>query len=342
MRNRKEIITTVGTLACAVGIGFFMQQGHTVPSADNQGASLANSEAAVLEVEEIVLTAASFDDEEAALTSEEGVTGLQAEEVAESQEPSAVPLVAGGEMAALDGADVPMTETRALEESCLITANARPMAAAMVNLTLDAPCLAGERVTVHHSGLLFHQSTDAKGTFNIAVPAMTQEAVFIVAFSNGEGAVAQTSVDELSDYDRVALQWKGDTGFGLHAREFGADYGSEGHVYAGATRDMAMAVTGQGGFMSRLGDQDVPDGLLAEVYTFPTGLTSGEGKVDLSVETQVGENNCSLEIEAQTLQTGRGLDITTKNLTLSVPDCDAAGNFLVLKNLFEDLKVASR
>ena len=350
MRNRKEIITTAGTLACAVGIGFFMQNSQTVPGAANQGAPLANAEASVLSVEEIVLTAANFDEEEVAAAPDEVVTRPQPEEVAAPQQPSTPPqqetmgveMVADEQTAALDTVDAPMTDTNALEETCLITANARPMAAAMVNLTLDAPCLAGERVTVHHSGLLFHQSTDANGTFDIAVPAMAQEAVFIVAFSNGEGAVAQTTVDELSDYDRVALQWKGDTGFGLHALEFGADYGTEGHVYAEATRDMATAVTGQGGFMARLGDENVPDGLLAEVYTFPTGTTSGEGKIDLSVETQVAENNCGLEIEAQTLQTSRGLDITTKDLTLSVPDCDATGNFLVLKNLFEDLKVASR
>ena len=350
MRNRKEIITTAGTLACAVGIGFFMQQTQSVPGAEYQGAPLANAEASVLSVEEIVLTSANFDEEEVGVTPEEDVMRLKSEEIASPQQSSALPqqdemskeMVDDEETAALDTVDTPVTDTSASQETCLITANARPMAAAMVNLTLNAPCLAGERVTVHHSGLLFHQSTDAEGAFDIAVPAMTREAVFIVAFSNGEGAVAQTSVDELSDYDRVALQWKGDTGFGLHALEFGADYGTEGHVYAEATRDMAMAVTGQGGFMSRLGDKNVPDGLLAEVYTFPTGITSGEGTIDLSVETEVAENNCGLEIEAQTLQTSRGLDITTKDLTLSVPDCDATGNFLVLKNLFEDLKVASR
>ena len=163
----------------------------------------------------------------------------------------------------------------------------------------------------------------------------------MVAFTNGEGAVAQATVDELADYERVALQWKGDTGFELHAREFGATYGSEGHVWSGAARDMSFAVTGQGGYISRLGDVNVPDGLLAEVYTFPTNTKQSEGKVDLSVETEVASNNCGLEIEAQTLQTHSGRDITSRDLTLSVPDCEATGNFLVLNNLFEDLKVAS-
>jgi hypothetical protein len=63
--------------------------------------------------------------------------------------------------------------------------------------------------------------------------------------------------------------------------------------------------------------------------------------VFLSVEAEVAKNNCGLEIEAQTLQTKSGNDITSRSLTVSVPDCDAAGNFLVLNNLFENLKVAS-
>ena len=227
------------------------------------------------------------------------------------------------------------------EPACHVTAAARPIAAAMVNLTLEASCLPNEPVTVHHNGLLFNQTTDVNGAFDIAIPAMAHDAVFIVAFTDGEGAIAQTRVVDLSEFDRIALQWKGDTGFHLHAREFGADYGSEGHVWSGAARDMSYAVTGEGGYISLLGDTSVPDGLLAEVYTFPTDIAQNAGKIELSVETKVASNNCGLEIEAQTLQTRSGFEITSRDLTLSVPDCEAAGNFLVLNNFFEDLKVAS-
>ena len=118
-------------------------------------------------------------------------------------------------------------------------------------------------------------------------------------------------------------------------------YGSDGHVWAGAMRDMTYAVTGQGGYIYRLGDPEIPDGLLAEVYTFPASAAQNAGDVALSVETELGNNNCGLEIEAQTLQTFSGKDITSRDLSLSVLDCDAAGNFLVLNNLFEDLKVAA-
>ena len=341
MKYRKEIVTTAGTLACAVGIGFFMQntQSTATQPADFTGATLANSEAAVLDVAEITLTSAEFSQATPTANVEEGVTPVAAQEIVAPDEGKLPDVPAE---AAPERPESATTQEAELQDACEITANARPIAAAMVNLTLSAPCMPSERVTVHHSGLVFNQTTDAAGAFKVTVPALAKEAVFIVAFTNGEGAVAQATVDEMADFDRVALQWKGETGFQLHAREFGADYGSEGHVWSGAARDMTYGVTGQGGYISSLGDPDVPDGLLAEVYTFPTNATKNSGDVALSVETEVNANNCGLEIEAKTLQTGSGIDITTRNLTLSVPDCDATGNFLVLNNLFEDLKVASR
>jgi hypothetical protein len=338
MKYRKEILTTAGTLACAIGIGFFMQSSESPAEANFQGEILANADAAILDIGAVTLTAAEFSD-----TSTRPAVRDAETPVAVTDDPTRILQEPVEQVLAAIDVEEPSTETEAVTAlQCEITANARPVAAAMVNLTLEAPCLPDERVTVHHSGLLFSQTTDETGALDITVPALSRDAVFIVAFSNGEGGVAQTTVEEMVDFDRVALQWKGEAGFQLHAREFGAEYGSAGHVWSGAARDMSYGVTGQGGFISKLGNPDVPDGLMAEVYTFPASTTAqNAGNVALSVETEVGQNNCGLEIEAQTLQTFSGNDITTRDLTLSVPDCDAAGNFLVLNNLFEDLKIAS-
>lgn len=331
MKYRKEAATTAGALACALAIGYVMQGGQTTTSSSDgfQGAPLANAEAAILDVGAITLTAAKFEEPQ------------QSENA-----PSVAPKIAEPAAKAAVTASTDATETAPLPEAeaaatCEISAKARSVAAAMVKLTLAAPCLPAERVTVHHAGLVFSQTTDANGNLNITVPALEKEAVFIVAFTNGEGGVAQTTVEDMSDFDRVVLQWKGDTGFQLHAREFGADYNSDGHVWSGATRDATFGVTGRGGYLTRLGDPSAVDGLAAEVYTFPVSASQSSGDVAVSVETEVAENNCGLEIEARTLQTLSGKDITSKDLTLSVPECDASGNFLVLNNLFEDMKVAS-
>ena len=62
----------------------------------------------------------------------------------------------------------------------------------------------------------------------------------------------------------------------------------------------------------------------------------------LSVETEVSQANCGLEIEAQSLEVGTQGTVKTQNLTLAVPECDAIGDFLVLNNLLQDLKVAAK
>ena len=115
--------------------------------------------------------------------------------------------------------------------------------------------------------MIFTQTTSAKGELDITVPALARDAVFILAFSSGDGAVAQTTVEDLEDFNRVVVQWRGDMGFQIHAREFGAAYGSEGHVWSGAPRDLTAAITGAGGYMTMNGDTRAADPLLAEVYT---------------------------------------------------------------------------
>ncbi|MEQ6249470.1 hypothetical protein ABMC89_11325 [Sulfitobacter sp. HNIBRBA3233] len=312
------------------------QSAQTLYSNDqaSTGDRLANAEAAILDVEEITLTSGNLETG-AAIAAPDAIVNLVASDA--PQKPGA-PV----DLAEDSALTVPTAQaTAATDNVCDITAEARPIAAAMVQLTLDAPCMASERVTVLHSGLLFNEMTDAEGQLDVAMPAMAQDAMFVFAFSNGEGAVAQADVEEFSNFERVAVQWKGNTGFELHAREFGATYGEDGHVWSGAMRDMSFGVTGEGGYISQLGNREIADGLVAEVYTLPTRTTLSSGDIDLSVEAMVSEGNCGLEIEAQTFQTGIGSDIVSKDLTLSVPECDAAGNFLVLNNLFEDLKVAS-
>ncbi len=329
MVRMKEIATAVGTLGCAVGIGFVMQNSESAAhrygdaSGKPKAAAAKNitSSSALLEVEAITLTSAEFEKDAEAPAEEPIVTQVAAtqDELPDPVEPEAV--------------IVPV---------CDMVAHARPVAAAMVNVTLEAACLPNERLTIHHNGMIFTQVTSGTGQLDITVPALSEDAVFIMAFSNGEGAVAQTAVEDLNDFNRVVVQWKGHSGFEIHAREFGAAYGEAGHIWQGAPGSVADAITGQGGFISRQGDMTSADPLLAEVYSFPTSAANRAGDVALSVEAQVNTANCGLEIEAQTMQVSSAGAIKTKNLTMSVPDCDAIGDFLVLNNLLQDLKVAAK
>lgn len=332
MSRRKEILTAVGTLGCAAGIGFVMQSSDAAEK--RYGSEMANKVPAeqVMPVEGVKSSGALLNVQEIKLTSGE------LESPVTVPQPEAEVITVAAPQSVLEQPSVPEA---ALTPACEISAQARPIAAAMVKLSLDAACLPNERVTVHHNGMIFTQTTSDSGTVELTVPALSEDAVFILAFSNGDGAVAQTRVEELAEYNRVVLQWKGDTGFQIHAREFGADYGEAGHIWSDAPGEMSNAVVGQGGFLTRHGDASVPEALMAEVYSFPASASVRGGDVALSVEAEVSAGNCGLEIEAQSLEIIAGGQIRTRNLTLAVPDCDSTGDFLVLNNLLEDLKVAS-
>ncbi|MAN97689.1 MAG: hypothetical protein CMN16_01150, partial [Roseovarius sp.] len=211
---------------------------------------------------------------------------------------------------------------------------------AMVEVTLSAPCQPNTGFTLHHNGMMFTAVTDNNGESTLSVPALTESAVFIAAFEDGQGAIATATVDTLALYDRYVVQWRGGTALHVHALEYGADFGGSGHVWAGAGRDMTRALKGEGGFLTSLGEPEMDQALRAEVYTFPTGAASRDGTVLLQVEAEVTDANCSRDFEAQSIATGaNGLEV--QDIVLAMPDCDGIGDFLVLKNLFNDLKIAS-
>lgn len=281
----------------------------------------------------------------------EGALNLEAATLtrAEPTPPAAAPQPAALSHAPLEVkvaalGDTPSIETLREETapgfSCEMMLSARPDDAALVALDLDAPCMANERFTLHHNGMMITGVTDDAGEWQADIPALSQQALFIVAFANGEGTIANAEVAALSQYDRYVVQWKGYSGMQIHALEYGADYGQVGHVWHDTARDADMALRGEGGFLLSLGDAGMDDALRAEVYSFPTGSAQRDGDVKISLETEITQANCGRDIEAQALIKTANGTLGARDLKLAMPDCNAVGDFLVLKNLYEDLKIA--
>ena len=312
MLQTREIVTAVGTLACAVGIGFIMQSGDTAEQ------RYGGSSIAVEPVEEVISQGSNADD----------FLTVQEIELTSAQTDSPVIVTPTDDNVRLASAATSRLETPTLEApmpdegisagNCEITAEGFTSKAAMIELTLRAPCLPNERVTVHHRGMMFTETTALDGTLKTTLPALDENALVIFAFSNGDGAVTQVQFPDLDQYSRTVIQWKGDAGFEMHAREFGASYGDPGHVWKDAPRD-PNAIDSALGFLTRLGNSDVAEGLMAEVYSFPKRMSEQTGIVDLSIEVEVTALNCGLEIEAQSLEVVTG-DVKTRDLSLSVPD----------------------
>lgn len=320
MTRIKSIMLACGSVLCSLTIGLFMQYGQTPSHASLSGTKVTldmvtptSSGVVTPHIPAKAAPAASF------RTPKEN---QELQQVAAQSRPEPT-------------LDLQMAARP--DPSCDIAMTAEPTIGAMAALTLTAPCLPGTQVTLHHGGMALTYITDAQGRIDVDLPVMMPDAVFIAAFENGEGAVAKTNVDTLSDYHRVAVQWEGNTGLQLHALEFGASYFQDGHVWADAQGTPAQT---DSGFLVKLGDPSLPTARLAEVYSFPIKQAGRRGTVNLSVEAEITDLNCSQRVAAQTVEIRPDGELVVKDLDLALPGCAAIGEFLVLKNMVEDLKVA--
>ncbi|MBS1302493.1 hypothetical protein [Loktanella sp. SALINAS62] len=239
--------------------------------------------------------------------------------------------------------DTPVLPEPATEEVvCNPTMDAQIQPIAMVKVTLSDACRPDTVVTIHHRGMMFQELTDANGLLQVTIPALSSDALFVADFGSGQGVSASVAVPQLKQFHRAVLQWQGDSQVELHALEFGAAYFEEGHIWNGSTGSLEAAEYGQGGVLTRLGNVAISDAFMAEVYTFPSGANARDGSVLLSVEAEVSDRNCGRDVAAQSLQVGPDALTDATDLVMTMPGCDAVGEFLVLNNMFEDLTLAAK
>ena len=208
---------------------------------------------------------------------------------------------------------------------------------AMIGMTLLAPCQANARVVLLHAGLAVTGKTSATGTLTASLPAFSNDAEVSVRFADGQIVQAKLAVPEAATLRRFGVQWQGDDAFQLNAFENGAGYGEIGHVSAADPQRPLAGQAQVGGFLSVLGDERVDQPMLAEVYTYPV---ASDVPVRIVIEAAITKGTCAREILGETLADAGG-DVTITDLSLAMPDCDAIGDILVLKNLDPDLKFAS-
>ena len=359
MAIRQRILMAGGTFACALGIGFVTQNGDALAarfSGEREPAPAAQpaTEAIVIQTAGMAPMAppATPSGPETPLPSSSAAVSLPAPPatlanpvmpgIGTGTDPEAELVLTSAPADGDAPADAPLLSEPLANDTCAPLLLAETAPAAMVRITLDAACQPNERVTLHHNGMMFSAVTDASGQLDLMVPALNETAVFIASLASGTDAMVVTEVPTLKFYDRVALQWQAEDGFELHAREFGADYGEPGHIWHAAARELADVADGRGGFLMRLGDAAAPEALLAEVYTFPTAAMDRPGDVVLSVEAEVTATNCGRAVAAQSLQVQRDAQVFVQELTMEMPGCEAAGDFLVLKNMLEDLTIAQK
>ncbi len=225
--------------------------------------------------------------------------------------------------------------------SCAAEMKATPSGNGMIRISLYAPCNGSEPVTLRHAGLGFTEVNTSTGRLTVELPALTATANVEVILQSGVRISTQVNVPDAEAYRRVVLVWRGETGLHIHAQEFGAALGTVGHVWAGAPGRPDLGANARGGYMMVLGNRELGNATRAEVYTFPAALTDREGVVRLSVQAEINNTNCGGMLAAETLQPDGFGGVISSDLTLRVPDCNKVGEYLVLKNILRDLKIAS-
>ena len=346
----KKLMMAGATFSVALGIGFVMQNGDVLAARFGSEPAVVTDVASPLAEP---MTAASPITLSPALLAviEPALPSLMPEPLKSAIAlPTPMPKPAAPATPlrlAMVKADTPLTDAPPAGRPippllCEPDMTARNGPAAMVTLSLSAPCATDTPFVIHHQGMMISALTDATGKASITVPALTEAAAFIAAFPDGSGAVATSVVPDVAGYERAVLQWQGDAGVSIQAYENGASYGEPGNVSAQSPGKAADAVSGRGGFLVRLGETGAVNPQIAEVYTYPVGVTAGDRSVDLSVEAEITSANCGRAIAAQSIQIVPGSDPAAVDLTMTMPACDGVGDFLVLNNMFDDIRVAAR
>ncbi|SEM64848.1 hypothetical protein SAMN04488103_101742 [Gemmobacter aquatilis] len=230
-------------------------------------------------------------------------------------------------------ATVPLASPAAVEaEACAAQLDMIPRARAMIGITLIAPCHGHQRVVIKHGGLVVTGRASANGVLFLDLPAMEPSGRVTVTFADGETVQGALPVPDMAAVQRFAVQWLDEDAFQINAFEDGADYGDPGHVSQATPHHPSDA----GGFLTLLGDATVDLPMLAEVYTYPAA-----GKAEVVVEAAVTQATCGRELLGETLAS-QGGEVRTEELTLAMPECEAEGDILVLKNLAPERKLATR
>lgn len=212
------------------------------------------------------------------------------------------------------------------DATCAPALTVTPRDRAMLDVMLVAPCAKAARVVLRHGGLALTAQTGATGALSITIPALDSAGAVSVTLKDGTTAESAAPV-EMAGLRRFAVQWLSDDAIQLQIYENGAAFGAPGNVSAARPRGA--------GYLVALGDNRADLPLMSEIYTYPAPSVP----VQVTLEAEVTAANCGQEVLGQTLDSMDGT-VKTRDITLTMPGCDAVGDILVLNNLVGDTTLA--
>jgi hypothetical protein len=188
---------------------------------------------------------------------------------------------------------------------------------ATLTVELASSCHPLEDITISHEGLTISATTDSSGALDISLPALAGSGLVSLAFADGDSLTGSADVQAvLTGLVRIAINWEGVDGFRLNASQ----------VFTGK-QDLASPPTASSGAaIAVLGASNGGIPHLAEVYTATrSGLPQS-----VRIEAEVTEKTCGRDLSGLLLVARGSQSVTREPLVVTMPDCDALGDRVVL------------
>lgn len=153
--------------------------------------------------------------------------------------------------------------------ACTPTLSTRPGQGGMVRIDVEADCHASRTFALLHAGLEFGGRVSADGVAEMEIPVLEISPEISARFDDGAVATAPLNFDlrAVEQTHRVAIAWTAAVNLDLHAFEYSAGFGADGHVWEQNPREFRDVRRPGGGFHSSF-PAAVIDGQSIEVYTF--------------------------------------------------------------------------
>ena len=168
---------------------------------------------------------------------------------------------------------------------CAPEMSTRPGQGGMLRVELQAACYASRPFVILHAGLEFGARFDADGGAAAEIPVLEITPDITARFEDGAEATARLNVDlrSVEQTYRVAIAWTAPVNLDLHAFEYSAGFGADGHVWEQNPREFRDVRRPGGGFHNTY-PAAAADGQSIEVYTFWANRRTRPGFMRIAVD----------------------------------------------------------
>ncbi|MEL7465699.1 MAG: hypothetical protein AAFN79_16645 [Pseudomonadota bacterium] len=158
-------------------------------------------------------------------------------------------------------------------------------AGAFSRVSIASACRANAAYVIEHAGLSFGGRLDEAGNGDIEIPVMAENGAAAIRFTDGSGERFSLNFNwrELELTLRVAVAWTDPVDLDLHAFEYAAPFGADGHVWEESPSGFRRVRRSGGGYLANY-PATTEGGQSVEVYTFWANSRARRGVARIALD----------------------------------------------------------